>query len=79
VCAVDAGTQKGITREPLDALGGEALDESKCVVVRGLEKLRIEVSKETDHVRIPRPPHIARQLFELELELLLRGHSYSSL
>src|SRR5205823_12726011 len=79
VRSVDARGKERVSREALDALVRERLDERERVVVRRLEELRVEIAEQPDDVRIPRPPEVTSELVELLFELLLRGHGLSNL
>ena len=56
--SVDPRAQERVSRQLLDALGRERMHQRVGVVVRGLKELGIEIAKQTDHVRIPRPPEV---------------------
>src|ERR1044071_4677268 len=77
VRAVDPCPQKRVARETFDPLVGERLNHRESIVVRRLEKLGVEVTEQSDDVRIPRPPKVTRQLFELRFQLPLRRHGFS--
>ena len=69
VGAVDPGAQRGVAREVLEAIRGEPGQHRDGIVIRGPERLGIEVAKQLDDVRVPGPPQVPRQLRELAFEL----------
>ena len=77
--AVDPRAQRGVAGQVLEAPGGEAGEHGDRVVVGGPERLRIEVAKQLDDVRVPGPPQVARQLRELTFELLSERHGAATL
>ena len=75
VGAIDPRAHGGVAGQLLQAFTVEAAHDGQGVVLRGAKAVAVDVAKQLDDGRVPRPPHVHGELVELMSQFLRGRHA----